>query len=499
MTYKEHLTTDESTTAIVQQPTQTRLLRRRLSRSYIIALSAIALVAILGQIVVQISIRQQQNDARIINTASRQSMLSQRIVKDMLYLQTVTDPIQRSSALGELIISLNEFQTGVNELENGTLTQNYNGDPAQIKILFQHLSTPYFNIVSAGTNVLRLVDVASPDTPVNVSLYLDPIVGQEESFLETMDAIALQYQQQAQDRVNFQRIVEFILLIAILVILLLESFLIFQPAIRQLNHSIRQIEKVNEQILRIDDIKDQFIVSVNHELRTPMMTMQGYIDLLEALHERSTPDERLTMIHRAQQASDKLIRFVQGILDIRRIDQSDDDFAPESVNVLQTVQDALALTDSSEMGATEHPIQITISPELTILGEQLRFQQVMTNLISNAMKYSPAQTPINVTARMIAVPLRTDIHRKSKTIPIRRMVEIAVQDHGLGIPTDQMTLLFNRFVRLPRDLASSTPGNGLGLYLCQKFITTMHGTIWVASTGVEGQGSTFFIRLPISA
>src|SRR6185312_5162584 len=79
----------------------------------------------------------------------------------------------------------------------------------------------------------------------------------------------------------------------------------------------------------------------------------------------------------------------------------------------------------------------------------------------------------------------------------QQAVEIAVRDHGLGIPVEQIPLLFNRFMRLPRDLASKVPGTGLGLYLCRVMTEAMGGRIWVESAGNEGEGSTFYIELPL--
>lgn len=77
------------------------------------------------------------------------------------------------------------------------------------------------------------------------------------------------------------------------------------------------------------------------------------------------------------------------------------------------------------------------------------------------------------------------------------MVDIVIRDHGFGIPPDQAPLLFQRFVRLPRDLASTTIGNGLGLSLCRELTEAMGGRIWLESTGIEGEGAAFFVRLPV--
>jgi signal transduction histidine kinase len=134
-------------------------------------------------------------------------------------------------------------------------------------------------------------------------------------------------------------------------------------------------------------------------------------------------------------------------------------------------------------------------------------RQIFTNLLSNAVKYSMPGTPIEVSARIWDAKEQGLLHalhsanRSARTASTGgqggdEMVEISVRDHGLGIPSEQIPLLFNRFVRLPRDMASSIPGNGLGLFLCQAYAEAMDGKMWVESTGVEGEGSTFHLCLP---
>jgi signal transduction histidine kinase len=151
----------------------------------------------------------------------------------------------------------------------------------------------------------------------------------------------------------------------------------------------------------------------------------------------------------------------------------------------------------------ERELHINITHELAIWGEKVRLQQILTNLLSNAIKYSAPGTAIEVKAQEVSeeIPRSSAWRlpwRGGVEAPGRRMVEIAVRDHGLGIPPEQAPLLFQRFVRLPRDLASATVGNGLGLYLCRELTEAMGGRIWVESTGVEGEGSTFYLRLPLA-
>jgi signal transduction histidine kinase len=107
---------------------------------------------------------------------------------------------------------------------------------------------------------------------------------------------------------------------------------------------------------------------------------------------------------------------------------------------------------------------------------------------------------VEVTAALVdaqPAPTRRRPWGERAAPPPRQVAEITVRDHGLGIPSDQIPLLFKRFVRLPRDLASNVPGNGLGLYLCQMLAQAMGGSIRVESTGREGEGSAFHLQLPV--
>jgi signal transduction histidine kinase len=248
-----------------------------------------------------------------------------------------------------------------------------------------------------------------------------------------------------------------------------------------------------ERAAQLDELKDQFITSVNHELRTPLMTMVGGWEILVQSGGQVPPERVREINQRSLHAGKQLIRLVNSILDTRRIDQEARDLVPEVVHLATAAQTALTLIDPGEADPTARTIALRIPAALAVWGDPVRVQQILTNLMSNAIKYSPAGTPVLVSAALTPEQTGRLVGGRSG----HRMVEITVQDQGLGIPPAQKDLLFRRFVRLPRDIASTTRGTGLGLYLCRVFVEAMQGSIWVESSGIPGEGATFHVRLPL--
>ena len=229
-----------------------------------------------------------------------------------------------------------------------------------------------------------------------------------------------------------------------------------------------------EQGRQLDHLKDQFIITVNHELRNPVMALLGNLDTLNRAWPHLDDEARQQYVESALVAGQQMRGLLESILDIRRI-ESADAFTPAAVDIRACLDQAVDLVPSGEGDVVQRDLRVSIPPGLAIWGDAGRLQQVFLNLLSNATKYSASGTPIEVKARLLEPS----------------MVQIAVRDYGLGIPREQIPLLFQRFVRLERDLASNVVGNGLGLYLCRQFVQSMGGEIWVESTGVPGKGSTF--------
>ncbi len=272
---------------------------------------------------------------------------------------------------------------------------------------------------------------------------------------------------------------------------------IFQQGYQRTLRELGETRLAYEQARQLDELKNQFIVNVNHELRNPVMAMMGHLDILDMSLE-SAPRERLQKLTQgAIRASENLRALLASILDANRMEQGMGDFTPGPVLLAEAIQSAAELISPLEGSLQGRELRVLVPEWMTVWGESVRLQQIMTNLISNALKYSAPGTPIEVRARVvIEYPPESRRRKQSALEKPQEWVEITVRDWGLGIPPDQIPFLFQRFVRLPRDLASTVIGNGLGLYLCRVCAEAMGGSIWVESAGIEGEGSIFHVRLP---
>ena len=261
--------------------------------------------------------------------------------------------------------------------------------------------------------------------------------------------------------------------------------------------TVADVAQAYEQARRLDDLKDQFIAHINHELRTPIMALHGYVEYVQATLPELSREEVAESLSRASRTGHKLVALLESILDVRRIDQHVP-FDREPVSIQEAAEAALQMIDPREATPDDRAITISVPADLCIWGETTRLQQILTNLIAFAIKYSSPGTPIEVSAKIVTETQLSAAGRWPWRLARQEqeLVEIAVRDYGLGVPPDQIPLLFNRFVRLPCDLASRVHGNGLGLYLCRTTAQAMDGTIWLESSGIAGEGTAVFLRLP---
>jgi signal transduction histidine kinase len=254
----------------------------------------------------------------------------------------------------------------------------------------------------------------------------------------------------------------------------------------QLETQATQIAAAYEQQLHLNELKDQFLLNVNHELRTPLTAIHGYLELLQEYQGQLDAARQVSFIRLAVQGCEELQQLVNNVLDAIHGDFQG--IAPqfEVFPVIAVVSEVIDLFEPQKR--QDYQIIVEIPETLTVEADRQHTHQILLNLLSNAFKYSPKQTPVVVSAQIsdFSTP-------EGQVCP---QVCICVQDAGPGIPPSEIPLLFGKFVRLKRDIVGYVRGTGLGLYICKQLVEAMDGHIWVESSGIVGQGSRFCFTLP---
>jgi signal transduction histidine kinase len=240
-----------------------------------------------------------------------------------------------------------------------------------------------------------------------------------------------------------------------------------------------------EEQKRIDALKDQFIMTAHHELRTPLTSMMGYIDIVARMGSdawQKEPEDVELMVGEALRSGEDLVHLLDTLLAADRASVRSPDLHPAYIALGEMLRRLATDVEMAGPGQADR-ISVACPPELVAYADREAFGQVIINLLSNAVKYSPAGAPIEIAAwRRADAPL----------------VEIAVRDYGDGVPPDQQSAIFEKFIRLERDLNSPIRGTGLGLAIVRDRVQAMGGKVWVESTGIPGEGATFHVTLPAS-
>ncbi|GCE30906.1 hypothetical protein KDA_63900 [Dictyobacter alpinus] len=258
---------------------------------------------------------------------------------------------------------------------------------------------------------------------------------------------------------------------------LLHHFLELSAAAKQQSlQAEQQLNIAYEHQQQLEILRDQFLMSVSHELRTPLTEVKGYINLLLEYGNKIDDETRAAFMQSASYGCDELELIISNVLGSSRIGQEIKPLSMQELPLLSTITEIC-----EHIYLEEHTLRLAIPADLIILADRQQLRQVLRNLISNACKYSPAQTLIEISALV-----------EDDSEP---MVRICLQDAGPGIAADEIPLLFHKFSRLKRDMMGSVRGTGLGLYISKQFVEGMGGRIWVESAGVAGQGSCFCFTL----
>jgi signal transduction histidine kinase len=240
------------------------------------------------------------------------------------------------------------------------------------------------------------------------------------------------------------------------------------------------LEKANERLKELDQLKSEFLSLASHQIRAPLTSIKGYASMIiegdygyMSEHVRQAVD----VIYKSCQ---NLVLIVSEFLDISRIEQGRMKYDMSDFDLRKMTAEVLTeLTPIIEKAGLSAELKADENADYSVYGDQGKMKQIMTNMVDNAVKYSKTGT--------ITVTLSSD----------PSSIKASVRDNGIGIAPEDIPKLFGKFIRAHDAFKTNVIGTGLGLYVARQMITAQGGKIWVESDGL-GKGSTFYVEIPKS-
>ncbi|MBZ0169548.1 MAG: GAF domain-containing sensor histidine kinase [Kofleriaceae bacterium] len=266
----------------------------------------------------------------------------------------------------------------------------------------------------------------------------------------------------------------------------------------------RELQTANGHLAEASRHKSIFLTNMSHELRTPLNSIIGFSELLRNQTAGPLIAKQARYIDHIYTSGQHLLVLINDLLDLSKVEAGKLVLHPEPIALSEAlaaaVQDIRPLTDTKRLTLT---LDVDTAP-ITIAADPVRFKQIIYNMLSNAVKFTPEEGRITVTARRVSssefgvssVEPETG-NSKLKTASLGEFVEITVADTGIGIAAEDLSRLFARFSQIEIETTKRLKGSGLGLVLTRQLVELHGGTIAIASDG-PGQGSTCTVRLPLA-
>lgn len=283
-----------------------------------------------------------------------------------------------------------------------------------------------------------------------------------------------------------------------------------------LTERVQELENIThaEPVNETEQLKSDLLSTMSHELRSPLTSIKGYTATLLRYDKRLRHEEQREFLEAIRDASDNLSVIVDRLLEIAEFEADTIQLHLSSVDMSHLAKEAIGAAEHSRhyMQVTAaHPDYFTLKVSATdkqglltdtvpfVWGDQRRLREVLDNILENALKFSPDGGEITISLRPVtSLPPESarSQNGETATLPVLPMLEIKIQDHGIGIADEHLLRIFDRFQRVDTRLTREVNGLGLGLAICKYIVALHHGYLWAESQA--GKGSTFYIWLPLA-
>jgi len=434
-------------------------------KRFIFSLGTIFVVILVTSFFAIDTLRLQKYDGIRINLSGRERMLSQKMTKEILLynLGVVSEDAVLSTvrvfdttliALKDggdapLDLSMTEFEA-IPEMEN-----------KEIKEQLEEVMTSWSTFKQKIESVLENNDASS----------VNYIIDNNTELLDEMDAAVVMMQHNAEERIpRFYWLIALGILLSVLILIVA----ITKAARRKY---VKQLEQANIRLQEIDRLKSIFLASMSHELRTPLNSIIGFTGILLQGISGALGDEQKKQLTMVKVSGQHLLDLINDLLDVSKIEAGK---AEVSVEEFALADVANEVTEAISPAANKKELDVVkeVQDEIVLLSDRRRVKQVLTNLVSNAVKFTD-HGQVTITGKQLE----------------NKQVGFEVSDTGIGMKEKDMKRLFQPFQQIDESLTKKQEGTGLGLYLCKKIVDLLHGEIRAESE--YGTGSTFTVTLPL--
>lgn len=443
---------------------------RGLTIRYILALSIIAVMAASVLTVSLIAGRTASEDASLVNVSGRQRMLSQRIVMLTLEMQTGETSPERRSSDTRLADSIDLFARSHSELVLAArmsddildIYRQPETDLDRMTVEFAALAERIRTGDTSAGGIRRLADNA-------------------EAILPLLNDATNAFTRAAERRVHFMDRLELAAFSITLFILLLEGWFVFRPAVLSISRTLKQLETARNEAERASAAKSNFLAQMSHEIRTPL---NGVIGMASGLGTTKLDEEQRKMVTTLQSSGELLLTVVNDILDISKVEAGQVSLEEADISLEQILNwiDSTYRPTSAAKGL-KWETHLADDARGWYRGDATRIRQILSNLVSNAIKFTPTGE------------VRAEVHCLSRDAAGTAQIEIVVRDTGIGIPAERIEAIFNPFEQADASTTRKFGGTGLGLAITMRLAELMGGNITVEST--PGQGSRFTVTLSL--
>ncbi|HEV8229397.1 MAG TPA: ATP-binding protein [Candidatus Limnocylindria bacterium] len=250
----------------------------------------------------------------------------------------------------------------------------------------------------------------------------------------------------------------------------------------------RQLRQRLVELEQLDRLKTQFLSMASHELRTPLTAVSGFLQIARRRISRMSASQDLPgpwreeaeksneTLDMANRQAKKLARLIDELLDVSRLQQGRVEMRLAQVELDEVIRE---VAERMRLLSESHQIEAKIEGKASIVGDRDRIEQVLENLVGNAIKYSPGSGNVDVTLRVEGAN-----------------AVISVRDEGIGLQPGEMEKIFGLFYRSPDPRADHVGGLGLGLYISREIVSRHHGRLWAERN--PAKGATFHVTLPLA-